>query len=224
MAKLRFFRWKRQPFIPVEFSAAAYRFGHSQVRARYQLNPGGEVLHILLPTLDPNPLQHLGGFRPLPRTWRIQWDMFFPIGGSTPQLSRRIDTKMAGPLTSLPASVDPERRSLALLNLLRGRALGLPSGQAVAAAMGTTVGDGQLGLTGETPLWYYLLRESEVAADNGTRLGPTGARIVAEVLVGFLQGDPASFLRAAPDWSPELPGEKKGRFTMADFLRFAGTA
>jgi hypothetical protein len=149
--------------------------------------------------------------------------MFFPVDGSQPQLSRRIDSKMTGPLGVLPAALDPERRSLAFVDLLRAKALGLPSGQAVAAAMGTSAPDSQLGLPGPTPLWYYLLREAEVLAD-GRRLGPTGGRIVAEVLVGLLQADPSSFLRAAPAWTPELPAAEAGRFTMADLLRFAGVA
>jgi len=222
-ANLEFFTWKGTPFVPVEFSAAAYRFGHSQVRSRYRLNPTGELLHILLPDPEANPLEHLGGFRPLPRGWRIQWDLFLSIAGSTPQLSRRIDTNLTGPFAHLPVTVDRERRPLALLNLMRGRALGLPSGQAVAAAMGTQIPDEQLHLTGETPLWYYLLREAEVQTE-GRRLGPTSARIVAEVLIGFLHGDPTSFLRQAPAWVPELPSEEPGRFTMADVLRFAGVA
>jgi len=89
--------------------------------------------------------------------------------------------------------------------------------------MGTQIPDEQLHLTGETPLWYYLLREAEVQTE-GRRLGPTSARIVAEVLIGFLHGDPTSFLRQAPAWVPELPSEEPGRFTMADVLRFAGVA
>jgi len=222
-ANLEFFKWKRAPFVPVEFSAAAYRVGHSQVRSRYRLNPTGELLHILHPDPGANPLEHLGGFRPLPGGWKIRWDLFFPIAGSTPQLSRRIDTNLTGPFAHLPATVDRERRPLALLDLMRGRALGLPSGQAVAAAMGTTLPDEQLHLTGETPLWYYLLREAEVLTE-GRRLGPTGARIVAEVLIGFLHGDPASFLRQAPGWVPELPSEEPGHFTIGDVLRFAGVA
>jgi Animal haem peroxidase len=218
---LRFFRWKREPFIPVEFSAAAYRFGHSQIRARYQLNPELDPIHILLPASLVNPLEHLGGFRPLPKGWRIAWELFFEVDGSSPQLSRRIDTKMTGPLGQLPPFLDEHRRGLALLDLLRGKALGLPSGEAVAAAMGTSVPGDELGLGGRTPLWYYLLKEAEVLAD-GRRLGPTGAGIVAEVLVGLLAADPSSYLRAQPGWTPELPGAAPGRFTMVDLLRFAG--
>jgi len=32
------YQWKNQPFMPVEFSVAAYRFGHSMVRKSYQTN------------------------------------------------------------------------------------------------------------------------------------------------------------------------------------------
>ncbi len=217
---LRFYRWDDKPFIPVEFSVAAFRFGHSQVRSRYRLNRTGVPLHILVPSLTPDPLEHLGGFRPLPRGFGIEWGLYFPMAGSTPQLSRRIDTKITGPFVQLPVVVDPRRRSLALLNLLRGRALGLPSGQAVAEAMDTSLPDSDMGLSGETPLWYWLLREAEVL-HQGQRLGPTGGRIVAEVLLGMLAGDPNSYFQASPAWSPTLPAEQAGRFTMTDLLRFA---
>ena len=220
-ARGRFYSWKRRPFLPVEFSAAAFRFGHSQVRGVYRLNDTLDPLPILTETRVAHPVQHLGGFRPLPRGWTVQWPHFFVVDGSVPQPSRRIDTKVTEPLLHLPPSLDPQRRSLALLNLLRGRALGLPSGQAVARAVGSVVPGGQLGLEGETPLWFYLLRESEVLAE-GRRLGPTAGRIVAEVLVGLLIGDPSSFLATAPNWRPELPGQRPGRFTMVDLLRFAG--
>jgi hypothetical protein len=220
-AKLRFYSWRNEPYMPVEFSAAAYRFGHSMVRAAYKLNDQLDVIPVFSPALTPNPLQQLGGFRPLPKKWKIDWSKFFVIGGSTPQHSRKIDTKISGPLHELPASLDVPRRSLALLNLLRGRAVELPSGQAVAAAMGTTRPDADLGLEGETPLYFYLLRESEVVG-AGTKLGPTGGRIVAEVLVGLLKGDPSSYLRRSPAWTPELPSETSGEFTMPDLLRFSG--
>ena len=49
-----------------------------------------------------------------------------------------------------------------------------------------------LGLGGETPLWFYILKEAEVLHD-GDQLGPVGGRIVGEVLVGIIDADPASF-------------------------------
>jgi hypothetical protein len=83
--------------------------------------------------------------------------------------------------------------------------------------------DRELGLGGEVPLWFYLLRESEVVGE-GRRLGPTGGRIVAEVFLGMLAADPSSFLNAGSAWTPELVSEHAGHFTMADLLRFAGVA
>jgi hypothetical protein len=70
----------------------------------------------------------------------------------------------------------------------------------------------------ETPLWYYVLKEAQVQ-QNGERLGEVGGRIVAEVLLGLLDGDPLSFLSVEPNWTPEL--EVDGEFTMADLIRFA---
>ena len=222
-AKLAYFSWKSAPFMPVEFSGACYRFGHSMVRDAYRINDVTDPLPILTDIRTPHPLQHLGGFRPLPKTWTVQWKHFFPLALAAPQSSRRIDTKLSGPMRQLPQNIDMDRRSLALLNMLRGKSLGLPSGQAVAKAMGTSVPDRDLGLSGEVPLWYYVLREAEKLG-HGTHLGPTGGRLVAEVIVGLLQADPASFLRVAPKWKPELPGAEPGRFTMVDLLRFAGVA
>jgi hypothetical protein len=56
---------------------------------------------------------------------------------------------------------------------------------------------------------------------DGLHLGPVGGRIVAEVLIGLLQTDPASYLAAQPRWRPTLPS-KNGTFRMTDFLTFAG--
>lgn len=36
----KFYGWHNKPYIPVEFSVAAYRFGHSQIRPSYRANFG----------------------------------------------------------------------------------------------------------------------------------------------------------------------------------------
>jgi heme peroxidase len=233
---LKFFQPRDEPFIPVEFSGAAYRFGHSMVRPAYDLNENIREITLFSAAADAEQdhFGHLNGFRPLPVAWTVDWRHFVVIDRSKPQLSRKIDTHLAAPLLKLPTGVSATHRGLPELNLLRGRALELPSGQAVAQAMGvptvTKLGLDRFGLSAghraaleaETPLWYYVLREAENAPRNGQRLGPVGGRIVAEVLVGLLAHDPNGFIRQQPTWKPEgLRAVKAGDFTLGDLLRFA---
>jgi hypothetical protein len=113
--------------------------------------------------------------------------------------------------------------------LLRHLTWALPSGQRVARRLGFTpmhradladlAGFG-LGLDTSTPLWLYVLREAQLVT-GGRYLGPVGGRIVAEVLIGLLEADPTSYLRAQPGWQPTL-GPASGPYTMASFLTFAG--
>src|SRR5512132_2901823 len=56
-------------------------------------------------------------------------------------------------------------------------------------------------LAGGNPLWYYILREAAACA-GGLRLGPVGGRIVAEVLIGLIDNDNASFRRVSAEWRP----------------------
>jgi hypothetical protein len=71
-----------------------------------------------------------------------------------------------------------------------------------------------------TPLWYYILKEAEVA--GGAKLAGVGARIVAEVFLGLLSLDSNSYLARNPRWRPTLPGRQRGRFGVVDFLTLAG--
>jgi hypothetical protein len=112
--------------------------------------------------------------------------------------------------------------SLAARDLQRGAAIGLPSGEAVARAMGVEpltreeAGLGAFGWEGETPLWLYVLREADVRG-GGERLGEVGGRLVAEVLLGLLDADPESYRTLDPSWQPTLPAEGE-RFTLLDLL------
>ncbi len=229
----QFYNWRNSPFMPVEFSGAAYRFGHSMVRADYDLNETVTGVPIFADADKPDPRQHLGGFRRLLSFWTIDWGLYFDVEAKSRAVpARAIDTHITKPLLKLPGAPGA-RPSLPRLNLQRGRALGLPSGQDVAEAMGRTpLRPDQLGLAKialpkaerealarATPLWYYVLREAQVLA-KGEHLGPVGGRIVAEVLVGLLDGDPQSYLSRKPTWTPILPAAKKGDFTMADLVRF----
>ncbi len=220
--RLRFFSWQHQIFMPVEFAAAAYRFGHSVIRGRYALN--GEIRK---PLFKKDSTDHLGGFRPLPQGWQIEWDRFFPVpggSGADVQKIRKIDRYLVKALEEMPPELAGGESILARRNLLRGARLGLPSGQDVAAAMGLTpLTDEQLDLPdqGPAPLWYYVLREAELLG-NGQHLGPVGSRIVGEVFFGMLMADPSSYFSNAPAWKPVLPGRTATDFTMGDLIAFTG--
>lgn len=238
----KFYRFKQFPYMPVEFSGAAYRLGHSQVRQRYNHNRifsdigfdllfgftglSGQIIGDLAPQPPTGPLP----ISRLPSNWIIDWRQFHDVDPSvTPQATRKLDAFLASELHTLPGGAN-----LAFLNLRRGVQLGLPSGQSIADAMGiadpvtsaelASGPDGavlaQHGLHVQTPLWYYVLKEAQVKS-GGERLGPVGSTIVAEVLVGLVHGDHQSYLwQRGPGWRPTLPSATQGDFTMADLLRF----
>jgi hypothetical protein len=231
-AHLKIFKWRGEPFMPVEFSGAAYRFGHSMVRDNYLLNDGVDAVSIFAPGPRGDSLL---GRRPLPPHLEIQWEHFFDTTPTPPMnRSMRIDPFLAAPLRRVPPTLLP----LAQLNLERGVKLKLPAGREVAARLKRRpLSDAALlepvpGLSkkattavlAKTPLWYYVLCESRSAAGfNGLRLGPVAGQIVAEVLVGLLLGDKGSYLHAdtAKPWTPELDSATPGDFTMPDLIRFA---
>ncbi|MBR8834753.1 MAG: peroxidase [Stigonema ocellatum SAG 48.90 = DSM 106950] len=244
----RFYKFDRDPFIPVEFSVAAYRLGHSMVRSVYDYNrifgidtnsPG----HITAATLEllfeftkksgdgnaPVPIPI-----PIPSNWIIDWRRFFELDPNVRvNFSRKLDPFLVVPLQTLPNV--PQPNALAIRNLLRGRSLGLPSGQSVAKFIGfepltpdeiSQGSDGEVakaqGFDLESPLWYYILKEALIQGE-GKHLGQVGSRIVAEVFVGLLQSrDSNSFLVHEPNWKPTLPATVPGTFTLADLLNFVG--
>jgi hypothetical protein len=135
-------------FMPVEFSGAAYRFGHSMVRPRYRLN---QMIERPIFSNARGQTADLGGFRPIPAGWAIDWQFFIDLDHGTgpaaagpqsgpavrkPQPSYKIDTSLVHPLGNLPARIARNPSSLALRNLERGVTFQLPSGQCVAKALG----------------------------------------------------------------------------------------
>jgi Animal haem peroxidase len=208
------------PYIPFEFAGAAYRYGHSQIRDRYQIND----------RFGPCPVfPDLMGFGPVPPEHTVDWTRQIDVDGHVPaQRAKRIDSRLPSPLIALPTQVSgsapgTDYASLANRDLQRGQAVGLASGEAIARRLGVPVlsaaqvGLAERGWTDETPLWFYILKEAD-ALHHGDQLGPVGGRIVGEVLVGIIDADPESFRSLDPDWTPTLPARRAGAFGLADIL------
>jgi hypothetical protein len=222
-----------RPFMPVEFAVAAYRFAHSIIRPFYVVNQtsldrGG------VPIFGPDDDFNLNGGRPIPSDLVMVWNNILRIEPGTGRPPRKIDTNLSLPLTTLPGSAVPPpdpTKDLAVRNTMRGKRVGLPSGQQVARAMRAPVlSNSTLGLSndpgwkGEAPLWFYILKEAELQ-HGGEQLGSVGGRIMAETLVGLLQRDPNSYLYLDPSWKPAPPiAPTTGQFTFADLLKYAGAA
>src|ERR1041385_335351 len=200
--------------IPVEFSQAAFRFGHSMVRPEYKLKGGMFSLQKLFSESKRGPIDP---------EMAIPWADFF----TGVERAMRIDTSIARPLFGLPRVnirlftnflllAGPHQ--LPVRTLRSGAATGLPSGQCVRAQLCPEASEPkpsptcppsycpwkhaqELGFEEHTPLWYYILLEAETL-ENGLTLGVLGSRLVAEVIEGALRADPDSFVTVHPGWQP----------------------
>lgn len=204
-------------FMPLEFSVAGFRFGHSMIRPNYDLNSThtGPTAVPLSQSLRVASL--LDGSGKLKSEFIIAWHNFAQISGhANPQMARRIDAQIANDLGSLPVNLPGSTipvgallQQLARRNLLRGFLLSIPTGQAIADAMDVApLAPSQLtqgvsdavrsaivggGFDTATPLWYYVLQEAKFQ-QGGNRLGAVGSRIVGETLLGLVLKDRSSYL------------------------------
>ena len=138
--------------MPVEFSVAAYRFGHSQVRRAYNIVQGGGRVQVFNNTPG-----DLHGGRPITPDHVIFRPNFLSVdyqpgtgrpgtGQPVANISRKIDTLLSSGLFALPIpGAAPDGSAiLAKRNIQRARGYALPSGQAVATRQ-------------ESPPWRTLI-------------------------------------------------------------------
>jgi nucleoid-associated protein YgaU len=142
-------------FMPLEFSVAGFRFGHTMVRDTYDFNlnfnttgESGTTPASLRLLFTFTALSGQLGFGPgptetLPDNWIIEWENFVDNGGPAKSKARRLDTNLAAPglfelrnLEGRPEQPAPDAPRLAVRNLLRGYGLRMPTGQALATHLG----------------------------------------------------------------------------------------
>lgn len=223
------------PYMPLEFSVAAYRIGHSMIRPGYRLNDATLLPIFPLPVSEPGFPEGLTGFRRMVSDWALDWGRFIDIdlraygtkdGAPTVenfqrlQFAYRIDTSLVDPLGSLPASVARDPSSLALRNLLRSVQFGLPTGQTVAAHMGVEVLPDDKILIGQgidspaTPLPNI----ASIAGGAFTGNCPLWVYILAEAMQNRAVPDPAVPVLGAVTISTPQLGPVGGRIVAEVFL------
>ncbi len=196
--------------LPLEFTGAAFRMGHSQTRKDNQINERVE-----------KNLFQLGTFQKMEEY--VDWHCLFDFGDERVQYAKKLDTNIERLFHDIPFIRSDNRweRSLIYRNLKRGVVYGLPSGEDVARRMGIEPIPidicERFDLLG-TPLWYYILKEAEDVAD-GEHLGPVGSRILGEVFYTVLAADDNSFIKLHPRWKPEI-GRNSEAFDFVDMVNF----
>jgi hypothetical protein len=192
--------------LPLEFSHGVFRFGHSLVRNRYRINDiaTNELVENLQKTSMSDPIN-----MPLNESWIVQWSQFFEIGGSRPNLSRRIGPKFSDALGSdqiFPAIDGTNRVGLAYRDLMSSSLAGLWSLDPLVEKLGALRPD--------------FIRLSPFLADRERRVRRLAAWLGAKPEYGGLDSEDIATLSRDPPlpffilfeaaFDPAIEGRKLG--------------
>ena len=177
------------PTMPIEFSVAAFRLGHSMIRSAYNWNKifdngSGTLDYLFIFSAGSG---NLGGALRLAGTWVADFRRLYDFAEAgradlvVPQakfnVTMRIDSKLALPLRSLPG-FPADEDNLAFRNLERGRMVRLATGQQMAnfmKARGVTL----------TKLTAAQIREGRNGATLENLTTPQRAAVVKDTPLWF---------------------------------------
>ncbi|MFT4117894.1 hypothetical protein [Bradyrhizobium sp.] len=193
--------------MPHEFSIG-FRMGHSQLRPAYNIQAANPPVTLFNSDLSPDQgtfpptYADLRGGQKLSAAHQIDWQFF--LGNQRP-MANAIDGKVTSVVFDLPRRTIPDDikyvHNLAQRNLIRSSMIGLCAGEELAAFFGVAAplthdqvepnADKKYLFTADgtfrTPLWYYILKEAELARTTGAGpqnpLGELGSRLVGEVIL-----------------------------------------